>query len=122
MILMGKALMTMISQTFKNEYTEKEHQKVKQLKIKTRILNKKKGSNMELSFPESRLNRDHSKLEVETSLNGYLGRVQSEYNDHPVGQYMGPYDQNRNLELKVQLPNSDLDFSNYTEFQHDGDR
>ena len=40
-----------------DEYNEKDHPKIKQW-----IWNKKKGSNMELSFPESRLNRDHSKL------------------------------------------------------------
>jgi hypothetical protein len=34
---------------------------------------------------------------------------------------MGPYDQNRNLKLNIQLPDSDLDFESYTEFNHDGD-
>jgi hypothetical protein len=35
---------------------------------------------------------------------------------------MGPYDQNKNLELKIQLPHSNLDFKSYTEFQHDGNK
>ena len=34
---------------------------------------------------------------------------------------MGPYDQNKNLELKIQLPGSNMNFKEYTEFQHDGD-
>ena len=106
----------------RDEYDDDAHPKVKQLKIKTIIVNKKKGSNMELSFPESRLNRDHDKLEIDEKLTDFLGRVQIEYNDHPVGQYMGPYDQNKTLKLNVQLPDSNLDYSNYTEFQHSGDR
>ena len=32
---------------------------------------------------------------------------------------MGPYDQNENLHLSVQLPDSNLDFEAYTEFKHD---
>ena len=46
--------------------------------------------------------------------------MQEEYNDHKVGQYMGPYDQNEQLNLNVQLRNTDLDFEKYTEFVHDG--
>ena len=42
-----------------------------------------------------------------------------EYNFHPVGQYMGPYDQNKKLKLSAQLPKSNLDFKTYTEFSHD---
>ena len=33
----------------------------------------------------------------------------------------GPYDQNENLKLNIQLPNSNLDFHSYTEFCHVGD-
>ena len=68
------------------------------------------------------LNRDKDKSEFDEELKDFLGRVQSEYNNHPVGQYMGPYDQNKNLKLDVQLPDSNLDYSRYTEFQHSGDR
>ena len=34
---------------------------------------------------------------------------------------MGPYDQNRHLKLKIQLPGSNLNFKDYTECQHEGD-
>ena len=34
---------------------------------------------------------------------------------------MGPYGQNKNLELKIQLPGSNMNFKEYTEFQHDCD-
>ena len=96
---------------------------VKQLKIKTTIVNKKKRSDIELTFPRSRLNRDHEGNEdMEDKLDGFLGRIQVEYNNHPVGQYMGPYDQNRNLKLNIQLPDSDLNFLKYTEFNHSGDK
>ena len=53
---------------------------------------------------------------------GFEGRVQQEYNQHAVGQYMGPYDQNENLKLSIQLPKSKLDFKSYTEFHHSGDK
>ena len=88
---------------------------VNQLKIKTRISGGKKGT-------ECRKNRLQANLQVDENLNGFLGRIQNEYNEHPVGQYMGSYDQNRNLKLNVQLPNSNLEFSNYTEFNHSGNR
>ena len=45
-------------------------------------------------------------------MSGFQARVQTEYNKHPVGMYMGPYDQNKNLELKIQLPDSNLNFKN----------
>ena len=34
---------------------------------------------------------------------------------------MGPYDQNENLKLSIQLPKSNLDYKSYTEFSHSGD-
>ena len=54
------------------------------------------------------------------TLSGFEGRVQKEYNTHPIGQYMGPYDQNEHLKLSIQLPNSNLDYKSYTEFNHAG--
>ena len=35
---------------------------------------------------------------------------------------MGPYDQNKKLELKLQLPDSNLDFQKYAEFHHDSNQ
>ena len=88
------------------------------LKIKTTTLSKK--GCLDLSFPKSRTTRDHSCMEIDQILTGFLGRVQKEYNEHPVGVYMGPYDLNRNLSLKLQLPDSKLNFKEYTEFHHEG--
>ena len=77
---------------------------------------------MELLFPESRINRLQAKIQIYKSFNGFLGRIQNEYNDPSAGQYMGPYDQNRNLKLNVQLPDSNLNFSKFAEFNHCGNR
>ena len=80
---------------------------------------------MKLSFslPQSRLERKPlSNMTVVQNLSGFNGRVQKEFNCHPVRMYMGPYDQNRNLKLNVQLPGSSLDFEKYTEFSHSGDQ
>ena len=92
----------------------------KQLKIKGTLIDKQKGGNIDLSFPEGRLNRVFKHVGIEEKLGGFHGRVQSEYNKHPVGQYMGPYDQNKDLKLNIQLPYSDLEYSNFTEFHHSG--
>ena len=91
----------------------------KELKIDTLIV--KKHKSLRFKFPKSRTNRRQINLEIKENLSGLFGRVQKEYNRHPVGKYMGPYDQNRNLKLNIQLPDSDLDFESYTEFIHDGD-
>ena len=88
-----------------------------ELKVKTKMINK--TGSLTLSFPESRSNKIGC-LKVKENLDGFDGRVQQEYNSHPVGKYMGPYDQNKEIPLKVQLPGSDLDFRRYTEFYHDG--
>ena len=93
----------------------------KQLKLETQIRMKSKEQ-FRLSFPKSRKNRDLSSVAIKQNMDGFQGRIQMEYNNHPVGPYVGPYDQNEKLDLCVQLPDSDLDFSDYTEFQHDGDR
>ena len=92
----------------------------KQLKLKTTTVNK--HGSLILSFPISRSNRQQSSKDTKEDMVGFHGRVQKEFNGHPVGRYMGPYDQNQNLELKIQLPHSNLDFKSYTEFQHDGNK
>ena len=89
------------------------------LKIKTTMVSK--YGSLTLSFPECRSSRkNRNQIEVYENLTGFDGRIQKEYNTHPVGKYMGPYDQNKNLKLRIQLPDSHLDFQNYTEFCHDG--
>ena len=75
-----------------------------------------------LSFPKSRIKRDVSKNIKTEYLSGFHRRVQKEYNRHPVGQYMGPYDQNESLQLSIQLPNTSLEFPSYTQFHHSGDQ
>ena len=92
-----------------------------ELKIQTKKINK--FGNLILSFPKSRSNRQKLKKikqSKENLMSGFQARVQTEYNKHPVGMYMGPYDQNKNLELKIQLPDSNLNFQNYTQFHHEG--
>ena len=74
-----------------------------------------------MCFPKSRIKRQTSEKQTIELLSGFNGRVQKEYNEHTVGQYMGPYDQNENLNLSIQLPGTDLNFQSYTEFCHDGD-
>ena len=58
-------------------------------------------------------------IDIIEEMTGFKGRIQKEYNAHPVGKYMGPYDQNKNLKLKIQIPNSKIDFKKYTDFHHD---
>ena len=93
----------------------------KQLKLETQISGESKEQ-FRLSFPKSRVSRDLPSIALHPKMPGFQGRIQDEYNNHPVGPYVGPYDQNEKLELNLQLPDSDLDFSRYTEFQHDGDQ
>ena len=92
---------------------DREEQNDQALRIKTTIVNK--HGSLTLSFPESRSSRQASHMEINENMVGFHGRVQKEYNAHPVGKYMGPYDQNKKLELKIQLPDSNLDFRKYTE-------
>ena len=74
-----------------------------------------------LHFPRSRIARPTVPNTVKQCFsNTFKLRVQEEYNCHPVGQYVGPYDQNEKLSLNAQLPKSNLDFTSYTEFIHDG--
>jgi hypothetical protein len=89
------------------------------LKLETCISDFQSNETMKLSFPKSRVNRKVIKLQHAEILSGFERKVQVDYNDDPVGQYMGPYDQNEQLKLSVQLPRSKLDFEKYTKFQHD---
>ena len=93
-------------------------QNFKQLKLEAKINGQKEE--LKLSFPKCRLNRDLSNIKNQ-KLAGFHGRIQNVYNSHSVGQYMGPYDQHERLKLDVQLPESNLNFGEYTEFQHDGE-
>ena len=88
------------------------------LTVVTRINQSDKFFN--LHFPKSRQSRDTQNSTKQVKYEGFRGRIQMEYNFHPVGQYMGPYDQNKKLKLSAQLPKSNLDFKTYTEFSHDG--
>ena len=81
------------------------------LKIETKIFNK--HGCLALTFPRSRTQRDQSKKEIDEVLAGFSGRVQREYNEHPVGAYIGPYDLNSKLSLKMQLPDAKLTFKEY---------
>jgi hypothetical protein len=94
--------------------------RVNVLKLKTVIEIFDGENSFKLSFPKSRTDRQAvPNLENFVELDGFKGRIQKEYNVCPVGPYAGPYDQNENLELKIQLPKSNLDYENYTEYIHD---
>ena len=91
---------------------------IQKLKVKTNL--RCKDEKLTLSFPDSRSNRDIAdQIVIPEQMAGFEGRIQKEYNTHPIGKYMGPYDQNKKLKLKVQLPQSKFDFKQYTEFHHD---
>ena len=80
------------------------------------------GKSVKLHFPKSRQGREEHNNSIKQVQEGFRGRIQTEYNSHPVGQYMGPYDQNQKLKLSAQLPKSKLDFKTYSEFSHDGNQ
>ena len=101
-----------------NDVDQNEDNCNQALRINTKIVNK--HGSLALSFPESISIRQPSHLKINENMGGFHGRVHKEYNAHPVGKYMGPYDQNKKLELRIQLPDSDLDFRKYTEFYHGG--
>ena len=93
----------------------------RELKIRTEL--DFNGRSILLRFPKSRLGRKKSKDLDDSSKfldDEFKRRVRNEYNNHPVGQYMGPYDQPKDLSLSAQLPNSKLDFERYTQFYHNG--
>ena len=76
-----------------------------------------------LQFPKSRLEREKKPNPSKYfQPNTFKGRVQEEYNLHQIGQYMGPYDQSKEISLSAQLPLSNLNFQTYTEFSHDGNQ
>ena len=99
--------------------TETDHQvNMPVLKLKTGIRDLQNDKTMSLSFPKSRIKRNIADLKDVQLLSGFEGIVQEEYNKSPVGQYMGPYDQNKQLELSAQLPSSKIDYQMYTAFLH----
>ena len=71
------------------EHNDDEEQCNKQLKVETHL-----REGLKLSFPKCRLTRDLLNVNLGQKMDGFDGRIQNEYNFHPVGQYMGPYDQN----------------------------
>ena len=75
-----------------------------------------------ISFPKSRIDRSNGSFSLEaqsTFSDSWQARVQSEYNACPVGPYAGPYDQAASVPLSAQLPDSNLSYDKYTQFQHD---
>ena len=88
------------------------------LKLDTLIKDQETKESYKLSFPESRHVRVFSNLINVDQLNGFHGRVQGEYNNCPVGPFVGPFDQNESLNLNLQLPKSSLTFEKYSEFVH----
>ena len=101
-----------------NILSESEVSRISVLKVKTKLENQTLGQSFDFSLPKSRINRNFSKHTVSPLFDGFKDRVQKEYNVCPVGAYVGPYDQNEKLELSVQLPNSNLDYEQYSEFVH----
>ena len=82
--------------------------------------NMNKSEQFKLTFPESRKDKSTPFTENHSSFSeSWQSRVQTEYNDCPVGPYVGPYDQASCLPLSVQLPGSVLYFDKYTKFQYD---
>ena len=73
------------------------------LKLEALITDVKTGEVFALKFPVSRVGRNFSNLNIVEVLDGFNGRIQAEYNANPVGPYVGPYDQNENLKLNLQL-------------------
>ena len=92
--------------------------KIPVLKLETIIVDLQSNETLRMSFPKSRIKRNITELKDVGILDRFEGRIQKEYNESPVGQYMGPYDQNKKLKLAVQLPMSKLDFEDYTSFLH----
>ena len=90
----------------------------KSMKLSAVLIDLDTNEEFSLSFPLSRIDRDISKLNVTDCLDGFNSHLQIEFNKCPVGPYQGPYDQNEALDLKIQLPDSDLNFKKYTEFRH----
>ena len=96
---------------------EKEGNRPTPMKLSTET-SRQGHKSFNLSLPNSRTNRDFSDFKHDKSLTGLPGRVQEEYNMCPVGKYAGPYDLNEKLDLNILLPNSNLNYSSYSEFVH----
>ena len=88
------------------------------LKLASLIFDRDTGEEFSLRLPVSRIQRDFDNLKVTEVLTGVQRRLQTEYNSCPVGQFVGPYDQNEALHLSIQIPGADLDFEKYTQFVH----
>ena len=80
-----------------DEDSDKSNDADETLFIKTKTSTTSKHGSLNLSFPKCRSTRQNiSSSEVQAKITGFSGRVQREYNDHPIGMYMGPYDQIKN--------------------------
>ena len=84
------------------------------LKVSVSLVDPTSQEHFNLLFPLARVSRDSSNLNVAVTLDGFDGHLQLEYNQGTVGPYQGPYDQNEALALNVQLPESELNFKDYT--------
>lgn len=109
--------------TFVNIDDHKSSEDIARSSIKINAVLEFSDKSMILNFPKCRLERkSNPNLSEYYQPDTFKGRIQEEYNLHPVGQFMGPYDQNEQLNLNAQLPNSNFDFENYTKFFHDGNK
>ena len=72
----------------------------------------------ELSFPRSRNTNSREGIELFVESDKDKRSVQFEYNSSPIGPYMGPYDQSDCIPLNAQLSDSNLNFKQYTQFNH----
>ena len=86
------------------------------LKIETKFFDHSSNTTFTLQFPESRVDQHDKFIDIDFVFNGFKGRVQEEYNNSPVGQYEGPYDQDPGVPLSAQLPKSRLTYKKYTSF------
>ena len=100
-----------------------EESDISQSSIKVNTILEFSNESVILNFPKCRLERRANPNPTKFfKSDTFKGRIQEEYNSHPVGQYMGPYDQNEEINLSAQLPHSNFDFENYTQFFHDGNK
>ena len=100
-----------------------EESDISQSSIKVNTILEFSNESVILNFPKCRLERRANPNPTKFfKSDTFKGRIQKEYNSHPVGQYMGPYDQNEEINLSAQLPHSNFDFEKYTQFFHDGNK
>ena len=89
------------------------------LKVKTDIMCSDSQEMFNIRMPRSRIDRKNGKVKyIQQRFEGFKGIMQEEYNCSPVGPFEGPYDQNPEIPLSAQLPESKLDFQRYTNFLH----